>query len=226
MESEGIIGSRHGIYDRFRVPQSLRLHMLRTAAIGGLVCAHWKGPRIRREDVVATMLIHDLGNIVKMDIGTEKGKEILGEEVARLEYWKSVREETIAAYGNDDHLATERMARELGASGRILSILQQKTSANNRRIAESDDWELKICAYADQRTGPFGILSLDERFEDLKRRYAVRGHPLAQGPARDMLVACAFMIERQVLGHTDLAPEGISDMAIAPMLERMRRKEE
>lgn len=68
MDSEGVIGSIHGIYERFRIPGNLQMHMFRVAGVGELISNNWKGLDISKEDIVAALLIHDIGNIVKFNM--------------------------------------------------------------------------------------------------------------------------------------------------------------
>ena len=75
MKSKEIIEHIQSIYQTFEVPKNLQEHMLRAAAVGSILCDNWKGPAIHKEDVIAVLLIHDLGNIVKMDMDTQAGLE-------------------------------------------------------------------------------------------------------------------------------------------------------
>ena len=188
---------------------------MRTAAMGELICNNWQGPKINKDNVVAALLIHDLGNIVKIDFETETTLKIIGEERERLDYWKKVKEEVIAKYGNDDSQVTLKMADELSVNARLRFLLEKNNFIKNDFISECDDWELKICNYADQRTGPFGILSLKERLSEGMKRYEERkanvNHPKAK-----LFYECAFETEKQILENNSLSAEDINDESIKP----------
>jgi hypothetical protein len=66
-------------------------------------------------------------------------------------------------------------------------------------IAASDDFDLKICAYADQKTGPDGIVSLKDRFTELRERYGNKSGASINHPRIEYLIRSSFEIERQIL---------------------------
>ncbi len=220
MKSQEIISSIHQIFEKYQIPRNLQEHMLRAAAVGNLICDYWHGPKIDKDNIIAILLIHDFGNIVKMDLDSEKGLKIMGAEARRIEYWRKVQQDVIQKYGKDDHLVSEKIADELKVSERMKFVLKNKVFNNNEFIAKSDDYEIKIAAYADQRIGPFGILSLKERFRELKERYALRENQNVNNPKINVFIQCAFEIEEQVLHNTSLHPKDINDKSIKPYLKR------
>ena len=219
MKSKNIISSIHKIFEKYKIPRNLQEHMLRAASVGNLICDNWVGPKINKVNIIAVLLIHDLGNIVKMDFDSEAKLELIGDEAKRLEYWKQVKKEVIEKYGKDDHIISEKIADELEVSERLKFILKNKVFSNNEFIVKSNDWEIKIAAYADQRTGPFGILPLKERFKELKERYAQRNSENANNSKTDIFIKCAFQIEEQVLKNSSLNPENINDESIKKYIE-------
>ena len=219
MKNKELIFSIHQIFEKFRIIKNLQEHMLRSAAVGRLICDHWNGPTINKDDIIAALLIHDLGNIVKMDFNSEAGLKLIGDEIKRIDFWKGVQGEVIDKYGLDDHVVSEKMSEELGISKRLKFILKNHVFNNNEATADSNDWEVKIASYADQRIGPFGVLSLEQRFVELKERYADRENKNVNNPKIDVFIDCAFKIERQVLSNTTLKPEDINNASIKKYVE-------
>lgn len=193
--------------------------MLRVAAVGNLICDNWGGPKIIKEDIVAVLLIHDLGNIVKMDFDSNSGSKLIGAETKKVAYWKRVKKEVIRKYGDDDHIVSEKIANELKLSKRLKFILKNKVFNNNEFTVKSNDWEIKIAAYADQRIGPFGVLPLKERFAELKRRYKKKENKNVNNPKLGIFIECAFQIEKQVLRNTNLKPADINDESIKKYMD-------
>ena len=88
---------------------------------------------------------------------------------------------------------------------------------------DSGSYERKIVEYADQRVGPYGILSLDERIEESAKRYAGKHPDIPRSAERFAeLVAAAHELERQLFSHTDIKPEDITDTTTAPLIEELR----
>ena len=216
MDSKEIIESIDSIYERFRIPKHLREHMLRAAAVGRLICEHWKGDGINEDDVVAVLLLHDLGNVVRFDFSNEKLVSLYAKE-SSVDELMEIREEAIRKYGDEDHEASDKMCRELGVSERILFLLNNKSFVQNREICASDDFDLKICAYADQRIGPLGVMGLMERLEEAR----VRGSKSLLSPDADLLIECALKIEKQVLDNTDLSAGDINDDSVRGYMENI-----
>jgi len=117
MNSEGIISNVGRIYAQFPITDLLRTHMLNVAGVGNYICDNWKGPEINKTDVVAFLLIHDLGNLVKFDLEWSKIHDT--EIIDNYEHWKTLQNETIAKYGKDEEkvnrciLSREGMTRRL-----------------------------------------------------------------------------------------------------------------
>lgn len=217
MESEGIIGSIHRIYGTYNVPKNVQEHMMRVAATAELICDNWKGPVLNKNDVVAMLLLHDLGNIVKMDFETKEGLEMFGSEAKRVDYWKRVRKEMISKYGSEEHAVTEKMVDEIGIPERVRALLVGHIFKNNENILTSDDWEMKIAAYADQRVSPLGVLTVRERLNEAKERYARTGRRI---PDLDSLMGCSLKIEKQLLRNLSLSEKEINDKAIQKYMKK------
>jgi hypothetical protein len=221
MDSRGIISSIHEIYARYNIPPTLQEHMLRATAVGELICDHWNGQGINKSDIVAVLLIHDLGNIVKMDMSSERGRTLMGTQAQRFSHWHDIQQKMIERYGKDDHVANERIAEEIGAHERLRFLVANKIFVRSDNVLASDDWELKIALYADFRVGPEGILSLAERFEEGRRRYAGRGGSFYH-PRVEEFLQSVVEIEREVMAQTDIRAEDISDDSVQQYVQRRK----
>lgn len=209
-----VISSIESIYTHFDLLPNLILHMRRAASVGQLICNHWQNNTLKKEEkeiVIAALLVHDIGNVVKMDLKSEDSKKMLGAEVKNLLYWTSVKEKCIKKYGFDSHVATSKIAKEIGIPPSVLRIIQKLSFMENEACLASNDLVWKICLYADQRVGPFGVLSLKERYADFRSRYK-RYQEYDGAKGRIVLLEKAgFALEQQVLKKTDLNAEDIND---------------
>ena len=142
--------------------------MLRVTSVALFIVKNWKGPELNPETLKTMLLLHDVGNIVRFDF--EKHPEFLGDEVKRIDFWKKRQKENIVKYGTDDHEATVSMLNELGISEETKERIYQMGYWNVKEVKNSTDWYLKIALYADLRVGPFGILTLQERIDDIHTR--------------------------------------------------------
>jgi hypothetical protein len=214
MDSKEIIENIGSIYERFGTPVHLQEHMLRAASVGRFICEHWKGEGICEDDVVAVLLLHDLGNVVRMTFDNPDLISVY-EKNGDIDKLRRVMEETIEKYGDVDYEVTDKMCRELGVNDRILFLLNNKAFIQNKETCVSDDFDLKVCAYADQRIAPLGVIGLKERLDEAR----ARGHKSLHHPEADVFVDCALKIERQVLDNTDLVAEDINDDSVKGCIE-------
>jgi hypothetical protein len=211
-DSNEIIRSINQIYDRLNIIGSLRMHMFRVAAIGESIADHWTTSNhpINRSDIIAALLLHDLGNIVKFNFDEPKfWSDTRAEEV---EYWKGIKRDTVERYGTQsDKAVTLAMAREVGAGERIMHLLSNMGFGNVAGVIASDDFDLKICLYADQRVGPSGVMPIIERFRDLRQRY---------GRGDNWIDDIAINLESQIFRNASILPSDITESSVQRYISR------
>lgn len=219
MQAQDIISSIHKIYEKFKIPPNLQEHMLRVSAVGKLICENWTGPKINKKNIIAVLLIHDLGNIAKFNFEHPKTAQFLGSESKNIEYWKSVKKEMMNKYGRNDHEVTKNMVKELGISKELQELLSKMTFIEGNDTTLQDmNFEIKIASYSDMRIGPFGVLSLQDRLKEFKKRRKLMNKPI-DAHFESMLKA-AMDIEKQIMKHLTISKEDINDKSINPFLER------
>ena len=148
------------IYEKYHLPQNLQMHMLRVAAISNLIIDNWNGPKIDKEAITRVSLLHDVGNMVKIQEDFLEDKEFI-----------KIRSKYLEEYGPSDHRISFEIAKNEGLSDNELIILDGKISGKNEETLKSNSYEIKICAYCDQRVAPYGVVGLRERLENAKKRY-------------------------------------------------------
>jgi hypothetical protein len=206
MESKDIIENIEEIYDRFRIPPNLREHMYKVSGVGEFIYENWRGPYFHKWDLSAFLLLHDLGNIVKFKFD-ENTISLLGNEEDNVEYWKEIKEETVSKYGSWAGEATINMAKELGVQEEIIYLMKNMSAKNVGKIIKEDDWTLKIALYSDYRVGPFGIITIDQRVEDIRERY---GKSL-EGVSIDKVKNKSKILETEIFKYCKMTPYQIKE---------------
>ena len=202
------------IYNQYYLPENLQMHMLRVAACTNLILDNWTGKPIDRKAITRVSLLHDMGNMVKIP---EEGQDKEFIEIRRKYYEK---------YGTNDHEINMIIGKRLGLTDKELEILDGKRSRKNGQTAKSDNYEIKICAYCDQRVAPDGVVSLRERLEDAKIRY--KDKPLSvwsNEEKANQLIKLALEIEEQVMRYCKLKPEDINNQSIQTFIDRLKEYE-
>jgi len=211
------------IYKRYEIPVHLQTHHFRVAAVAKLIIDKFSkdNPKINENLIITSCLLHDIGNIIKFnlmlypELNSPRG----------YDYWKAVQDRFILKYGSDEHKATYAIAKEIGVGDEVLQILNGIGFSNSGKVAEGRDYNLKITAYADQRVGINGILSMEARHEEGRARYLKRNNasafasPLSQFNA---LVEYLKDIEKDIFSHSKIRPEDINDESIAPVVEELK----
>lgn len=203
------------IYDEYQIMPTLAEHQLRVAAVAKLLCNACK-KELATKDVVITMLLHDMGNIIKFDL--EKFPEFTREK--GLEYWQEVQAQFKERFGNNEHQAHLKIGTELGISERVIELLDVVEFDKICNTASGNDWEKKICQYVDMRVGPHGVLSLADRLGEARKRYGI-----GSDEERWDLIKCAEQVEQQIFEHCSINPEDITDESIADIVEELKQTE-
>ena len=128
--------------------------------------------------------------------------------------------------GYNDHEINLEIAKIEGLSEKKLKILDGKRSRKNEETLNSNSYEIKICAYCDQRVAPNGVVGIKERLEDAKIRY--KNKPLsvwANEEKANYLIQCSLGIEKQIMDHCKLKPEDINDNTIRVYIEKLKMYE-
>lgn len=193
------------IYQKYNIPPNLQEHMIRVTKAVTFILNHWKGPEINRDLLIKAALYHDLGNIVKFDLKSHP--EFLGSEQTRVEYWKSIQQQMIKKYGDDDHEATEKMLEEIGVDEKTKTIIAKKSFGNSMETEKSSSWETKILFYADLRSGPFGVIPLQERLADVVSRL----EKYKNREDLDQLIEACKKIESQIQENLNFKVDEITE---------------
>jgi hypothetical protein len=189
------------IYETYKIPPHLQVHMLTVAGVARLIVENMD-VAVLDENIVQACLLHDMGNIIKFNMNLFPEKfEPLG-----VEYWKGVREEFIKKYGNDEHVATERIAREIGVNDVTFGLIKAIGFSNAVKNLQSNDLNRMICGYADMRVSPQGVVEFE----------------LNKGKQKDAdifteMVEALQEMERVIFAKCRIGPEDISDVEVNDM---------
>ncbi|MFA7309634.1 MAG: HD domain-containing protein [Candidatus Paceibacterota bacterium] len=207
------------IYDAYRIMPGLQLHQLRVAAVAKTICDSFD-QTLDSGSVVLACLFHDMGNILKADLTLFP--KLLAPQ--GIDYWQGIQKEYAAKYGPSEHAATSEIVREIGISGKSISLIEGIGFSKMFRILEDDShYELKIVEYGDCRVAPYGVVSIAERFDEGGKRYTHR-HPSSDA-AREhylALAASGYGIERQIFAHASIRPEDITEGSVQSLIPALR----
>ena len=200
------------IYNKYHLPENLQMHMLRVAACSNLIIDNWKGIEIDKDAIIRVCLLNDMGNMVKIPEDFSNDKDCI---IIRKKYFEK--------YGTNDHEINLEIGKTEGLSDKEITILDGKRSRKNEQTLNSDSYEIKICAYCDQRVAPNGVVDLKARLEDAKVRY--KNKPLSVWSNEEKanhLIDCALGIEKQVMEKCSISPTDINDENIEKYIIKLR----
>ena len=186
--------------------------MLRVAACSNLIIDNWTGNKLDKNAIIRVCLLHDMGNMVKIPEDFSNDNEFI-----------AIRKRYFDQYGTNDHEINLEIGKIEGLSDKELIILDGKKSRKNEQTLNSDSYEIKICAYCDQRVAPDGIVDLNTRLEDAKVRY--KDKPLSVWSNEEKanhLIDCALGIEKQVMENCNISPKDINDETIKEYIIKLK----
>jgi hypothetical protein len=196
------------IYEKFKVPPNLQEHLIRVTKVALFMADRWQEPGLNIDLLKKACLLHDLGNLVKFKL--KEWPESLGKEQSRLDYWLRVQAEMVDKYGPNDHQATMAMLEEAGVDEKVREIVLAKSFGNVLAIQKFGGWELKILFYADLRTGPFGVMPLKERLDEVIKR----SDKYRDRQDLDKLIEAAAEIEKELEAKLDKPVSTITEESI------------
>jgi hypothetical protein len=208
------------IYTKYQIPKHLQQHMYRVAAVG-LVVADLLDESIEHNNdiITTTLLLHDIGNIMKFDFKSDLLKN------ENIENLKIVKKDFMLKYGNEEHEVTINITKELGVDYKVVEMLQNTGSSKTLSVINGNDWDKKICTYADVRVCPHGVASVTERFDEIIERYKGRDHELADVEKTEQKKANCLILEKQMQEKCSSSLSLIDDLTIAPIIEKLAEYE-
>lgn len=204
-------------YSQYPIPQSLRVHQLRVAAVAQQIIDAQDTPSPEASVIMSACLLHDMGNLIKFKL--DQLPALL--EPEGVAYWADQQASMRAGFGSEEHEATYAIARELGVSLRTQELLHavgfsQSIANVGRGFAE------QLVCYADQRVSPQGITSLEIRLAEGSARYAGRtDRTLVSDAEYTARVAALQEIERQLFEHCSISPDAITDASSADLIKEL-----
>jgi hypothetical protein len=172
--SDSIALTTAEIYAKYQLPEILQKHLYRVTSLMAVVLDHWCGPELNQPLLIQTMLLHDLGNLVKFDLSDEAPFHLMS--ARERSFYQELQAQWHLKYGKDADSATCQLIRELGLKNAeaIIQLIQGHQADKLAETAAGEDWPQKLVDYTDFRVGPQGLVSLTQRFSDLTARYGYR----------------------------------------------------
>lgn len=205
------------IYKKYKITQPLQLHQFRVAAVAKQVCDSLT-VKVDEEVVITACLLHDIGNILKFEFSYPA--EFF--EPEGIDYWKKVKKEFEEKYGSDEHKATLEIAKELGASQKIINCIDSIGFREINSNYFSGTLEQKICNYADMRVGPHGIIQIGERLKDGQKRYQHRKSYFIDLEERKVIKTRLEEIETEIFNQSKIKPPNINDSSVQLIIEQLK----
>lgn len=204
------------IYKEYKIMPNLVMHQMRVAAVAMQIIESMD-IEVDKEIIVKACLLHDMGNIIKFKLDHFPEQN----EPAGIDYWQSVKDEYIIKYGEKEHIANFKIAKELGVSDYILDLINCVDSSIVEILAMNNDFNKKICMYADGRVTPHGVVSIEERSMEAKERYKYHPNTFDE-ESRLHFNKNLYLMENQIFSHSKIRPEDINDESIKDYLEKLK----
>lgn len=206
------------VYQLYQVMPNLQQHMLRVAGVAELIGRQLLAlsppppgfSAAELDRVILACLLHDLGNLAKFRL--DRFPEFL--QPQGLTYWQQQQAQFWLRYGRNAHSATLQMLTELKVEPRVVELVNAVSFIKAKANLEDDDYGRKLCAYADMRVAPHGVVSLADRLEDGRRRYAPQ---LARDSFSQQMANHLYRLEEQLFARLSISPADISAAAVAEL---------
>ncbi len=202
------------IYSQRKTPPGLQEHMLRVAAVAQVILNHWTGPTINKEAIITTCLFHDIAKPLTFDMSKQEQFVNSDEELQALQ---EHHDDLISRYGIEEHPALLKIFSELNLSEDACRLVDNLEWHYIPRLLKVNDIESLIPIYCDMRVGPRGVLSMEDRIENLLTR--------AQVDNLEELILSGKELERLLSQNVSIDLNSIDDLQIASVMEELQLRE-
>jgi hypothetical protein len=200
------------IYAQYQIMPQLSLHMRRVASVGQLILNGWQGD-LNRDLVMRTLLLHDMGNLVKFDLSEAGQQKLRSADPAELPLWREVQLKFWDTYGRDTHTATQKILNGLGQhdAAKVLEEEHAAYSGPNPMSILDQSFAAQILLYCDMRVTPQGVVTLHERASDLAHRYS---RPIEE-------FSYLNAVEERIQQCTTTGLATITEASVQPFLDKL-----
>jgi putative nucleotidyltransferase with HDIG domain len=161
------------IYSKYKIPQNLREHMLRVAALAKAILKSWTGSNLDKQAIIKACALHDIAKPMNFDLKKQKKFGMTPKEIRDLEkHQKDLKQK----YGNSEHQATINICKDLGCSPKVVKLAGNLEWKYIPKLLKENDIESLLPIYCDMRIGPNGLLSVDQRLNELKKRVSLKNY--------------------------------------------------
>ena len=195
---------------------NLRLHMFRVAGVASVICDNI-AENVDRESVITACLLHDMGNIIKFKL--DLFPTFL--EPEGREYWQNVQNEYFKKYGKDEHVATLDIAREIDVNHKVMNLLESIGFTQAKENYETAYFDRKIAAYSDMRVEPHGVVSLEDRFRDGRKRTRIHKPNSHDESLFEEMSSFLRKIEKQIFEKTAIKTDDVTDEKISDYVKKL-----
>jgi len=205
------------IYLKYRINKGLREHMVRVAAVAELICEK-STVELNTKNIVTACLLHDMGNLIKAKM--DSMPELY--EPEGVAYWTQVQAEMKEQYGSDEHAATVEIVNKINPGAEALHyIFNAIGTENTAKVHAGYSLSAKIATYSDMRVGPFGIVSIKERMDDLRVRYISRNKAGFSAEDINERERMLMDIEKDIFSNTTIAANDVTDDSTKVLQENL-----
>jgi len=205
------------IYNQYKIPPHLQLHMLRVAWVCQMICDNWKWGEIHKDWLIQASLLHDMGNIIKFTYWNEVSDKLF--EWLDEKDLKITQQNMIEKYWTDDHIANVLICREIWVPEEIIDLVDSVAFSNLQYFESKNDVDKILITYCDLRVWPFWVISMRERLKEAAQRYK-RSDRIKEAEAALHLTQ---KHENDIFNHCWLSSTDITDAAINPLIQDLRK---
>lgn len=127
------------VFSRFSIPLNLQQHMLRVGAVGQLIVDSFNQPNFEPDLVVKTLLLHDLGNILKFNF--DRPELLDPTDRFRIQELKAIQTSVRNRFGSNTDQATLEMIKEVTDEDRIVKLCATSHGEHLAEFLHTPEWD-------------------------------------------------------------------------------------
>lgn len=205
------------IYIKYQIPKHLQEHQIRVAAVAWEICTNLD-KEVPTQEIITAALLHDMGNIIKFTFNSplEPYKDL-----KKKEKLLKLQKKFIDKYGSDVEIATYKILQEISFPEELKKYFEWIGGKNIQKkidqgLVNEENLENLILVYSDSRVSISGIVSLEERIDEVANRNP-RVLEIAQTAKEN-----TKRIEKIIFKHCKISPGDITDTTVSKYSKKLK----
>jgi hypothetical protein len=189
-------------YEEYMIPSNLQRHMLTVGALAEFVHKYWKDGRLNKNTLVKSALLHDIAKPINFDLSKQASYGMTEKDISKLDRLQK----KLKLLGGNEHEIAIKICENIGCSKEVIETVGNTDWSYIPRLIKENNMGSLFVIYCDMRVGPNGVLSMEQRLEELKQRTGESWH-VENGIKVETIIKMNVSIDLRDVNNESINPD-------------------